>query len=267
MNITQFYSSLWKNYVEITPQAGKIHEIFSTRGETVINDHVAFRTFSDSPISLDNLEPALRELGYSAFDSYIFKSKNLIAKSYNHSDKDAPKIFLSELQRHHLSDSSQKILSRLVSDIPANCLNGCSIFFDDLLWSPISIEDYDTLLSESEYAAWTATMGLRANHFTVSVNHLKQFNEVSDINQLLKDCGFAINTSGGEVKGTPEIYLEQSSTLADKITVEFADGTERVIPSCFYEFAKRYPMSDGELFQGFVADNADRIFESTNAAA
>ena len=267
MNITQFYSSLWKNYIEITPQAGKIHEIFSDRGETVINDHVAFRTFSDSPISLENLEPVLRNLGYKAFDSYVFKSKNLIAKSYNHSDKNVPRIFLSELQRHQLSDPSQKILNKLVSDIPVNCIDGSSIFFSNLLWSPVSIGDYKTLLSESEYAAWTATMGLRANHFTVSVNYLKQFEDVADINQLLKEKGFSINTSGGEVKGSPAIYLEQSSTLADKTIVEFAGGVKQEVPSCFYEFAKRHPMANGALFQGFVADNADLIFESTNAAA
>ncbi len=37
------------------------------------------------------------------------------------------------------------------------------------------------------------------------------------------------------------------------------------IPSCFYEFAKRYPQADGELYTGFVAASADKIFESTNA--
>jgi hypothetical protein len=104
----------------------------------------------------------------------------------------------------------------------------------------------------------------RANHFTVSVNHLHNFETVADINQLLKDNGFKVNGSGGEVKGSPEDLLEQSSTMADRVPVQFSDQ-EATIPSCFYEFALRYPKPDGSLYNGFVAASADKIFESTNA--
>ena len=52
--------------------------------------------------------------------------------------------------------------------------------------------------------------------------------------------------------------------MADRIPVTFADKTVE-IPSCFYEFAKRYEMPDGEIYTGFVAASADKIFESTNA--
>jgi hypothetical protein len=46
-------------------------------------------------------------------------------------------------------------------------------------------------------------------------------------------------------------------------TVEFTNKTVK-LPSCFYEFAKRYPLENGELYSGFVAASADKIFESTN---
>ena len=59
------------------------------------------------------------------------------------------------------------------------------------------------------------------------------------------------------------MLLEQSSTLADEYSVTFSDG-DMSIPSCFYEFAKRYPLANGELYTGFVAASADKIFESTN---
>jgi hypothetical protein len=62
------------------------------------------------------------------------------------------------------------------------------------------------------------------------------------------------------------VKLEQSSTMADKAVVKFSDG-EVSIPSCFYEFAKRYPLDCGTLYSGFVAASADKIFESTNVAA
>ena len=59
------------------------------------------------------------------------------------------------------------------------------------------------------------------------------------------------------------MLLEQSSTMADKVVVSFTDG-DAEIPSCFYEFARRYPMENGKLYTGFVAASADKIFESTN---
>mgnify|MGYP001193757753 CR=1 FL=1 len=128
----------------------------------------------------------------------------------------------------------------------------------------VSHEDYQALLEESEYAAWMSAFGYCANHFTVSVNQLPGYESLEQVNQKLKDNGFTLNTSGGEIKGSPEVYLEQSSTMADRHDVEFSDKTVS-IPSCFYEFAKRYEIEPGKLYTGFVAASADKIFESTNA--
>ena len=54
--------------------------------------------------------------------------------------------------------------------------------------------------------------------------------------------------------------------MADRVPVTFTDETV-TIPSCFYEFALRYPKPDGRLYSGFVAASADKIFESTNAGS
>lgn len=97
----------------------------------------------------------------------------------------------------------------------------------------------------------------------MSVNQLNEYEEVKQVNDHLRTAGFTINENGGEVKGTPEVLLEQSSTMADKVAVRFSEGTE-IIPGGFYEFAKRYPMENGDLYPGFVAASADKIFESTN---
>ncbi len=105
--------------------------------------------------------------------------------------------------------------------------------------------DYQTLLAESEYAAWMAAWGYRANHFTVSINHLENFDDIESVNTAVKNGGFSLNTSGGEIKGDKTVMLEQSSTIADKAEVAFTDQTV-LIPSCFYEFAKRYPLANGE---------------------
>ena len=80
---------------------------------------------------------------------------------------------------------------------------------------------------------------------------------------MLKQNGFKLNKSGGEVKGSPDKFLEQSSTMAGLVKVAF-DDKEMNIPGCYYEFAKRYNLSDGNLYQGFVETSADKIFESTH---
>jgi hypothetical protein len=74
-----------------------------------------------------------------------------------------------------------------------------------------------------------------------------------------------MNASGGEIKGTPGELLEQSSIMARRLPWPFADGETHDIPTCYHEFARRYPDPEtGRLYEGFIARSADKIFESTN---
>ena len=157
----------------------------------------------------------------------------------------------------------QNIVKKLVDQIDTNKLTSFEFLSSGRLWQ-LSFEDYQQLAKESEYAAWLAAHGYGANHFTVSVNQLTAFDEAKQVNDHLRQAGFTINESGGEVKGSPDVLLEQSSTMADKVPVSFTEGSQ-IVPGGFYEFAKRYPMSNGELYPGFVAASADKIFESTNS--
>ena len=79
------------------------------------------------------------------------------------------------------------------------------------------------------------------------------------LNDFLASKDFKLNSSDGEVKGTPHVFLEQSSTLAKKVEVKFTDG-QKEIPSRYLEFAERYQLDSGELYQGFVAESAEKIF-------
>ena len=264
MQVNQFFASLWDTYTDIAPQAERIQALFKSHGEEVINDHIAFRTFAHSPVSLEKLQPIFEEMGYEAYGAFRFESKHLKARCYKHtSEVDAPKIFLSELLTEELPQECQDIIAKLVAQIPEDAASDPAVFWKKRLWDVPSLEDYLTLVEHSEYAAWLAAWGFRANHFTVSINHLNYISEVKEINSLIKKNGIKLNTSGGEIKGTKQVMLEQSATIADQIPVTFSDRTA-TIASCFYEFAKRYPMKNGELFQGFVEASADKIFESTN---
>ncbi|WP_191602042.1 DUF1338 domain-containing protein [Marinomonas algicola] len=264
MHANDFFQSLWKHYIEITPQADRVQKLFISAGEEIINDHVAFRTFANSPIALEKLEPLLTQLGYKAYGAFRFENKHLAARCYKHADENLPKIFLSELLTHELSEASQHIIDKMISQIPDDAVQSPAVFWQGPLWDKPTLADYQTLSQESEYAAWLSTIGLKANHFTVSINHLKGFNDIATVNQLLLDNGYTLNSVGGLIKGTPELLLEQSSTMADKIEFTFADGETDSIPSCFYEFAIRHKQADGTLFDSFIEGNADKIFDSTN---
>lgn len=265
MEPAEFFDKLWQDYVAITPQAEKIRQAFVDRGEQVVNDHVAFRTLNLAPINLEALEPHVLTLGYERFQPYEFPAKKLKANGYVHPDPSLPRVFLSELLVEELSEEASKILRRCAEQVdPAN-VGETEVLWSGRLWDPITWEERLLLQEESEYAAWVASLGLRPNHFTIAVNHLQKHPEVEDVLRLVEELGYEVNDSGGRVKGNPGVLLEQGSTMADRVTLPFAGGVEQAVPTCYYEFAKRYPGPDGELFQGFVAASADKIFESTDA--
>ncbi|MEZ8019226.1 DUF1338 domain-containing protein [Vibrio splendidus] len=256
------FKSLWDDYIHrLCPSAEKVHHLLK-EDEALINDHIALRTFNVAPLGIETLAKPFLELGYEACGDYLFESKKLVAKHYEHPDPNQPKVFISELKVEECSSELQAIVIKLVEQVDTSTLQGHEFLFGGRLWD-LSFADFQVLAKESEYASWLAAHGYGANHFTVSVNQLNEFDEVQAVNDYLSDSGFTINASGGQVKGSPEVLLEQSSTMADKVPVSFIEGNE-VIPGGFYEFAKRYAMANGELYTGFVAASADKIFESTN---
>lgn len=263
------FDSLWSDYVAFNPQAKKIYDEILAHEKTVdasvdvlINDHVALRTFDHPKIGITAMAKHFEAIGYKAKGEYVFTEKKLFARHYEHSDPNQPKVFISELKTSEFSPYLKEKTSAVVETIVES-----QVYQPEFLWSGRSWQadhaTYEQLLKESEYAAWVYAFGFRSNHFTISVNHLKSFDSLETLNSFVKSKGYALNSSGGEVKGTPEQLLVQSSTLAEKAKVPFTEGT-REIPACYYEFARRYAAKDGKLYQGFIAASADKIFESTN---
>ena len=264
MNYAEIFDRLWKMYTEQNPSVQKVYDLFVAEGEDVKNDHIAFRTFNDPRIGIDVLAKPILKAGYEEKDQYDFPAKKLNAKHFEHAtDKDAPLIFISELRLEDFSAELQKTVNDTIDKIPADLLESDELIFAGSVFGKPSFATYQKLREESEYAAWLYVYGFCANHFTVSVNSLKTMPEVCLVNKFLKNNGFLINDSGGEVKGTSEEMLEQSSIKAEMIPVDFEEGT-REIPGCYYEFAKRYEDANGELYSGFIAKSADKIFESTD---
>ena len=254
------WNKLWAAYANLCPDATKIHDLLEGLGERVVNDHIALRTFNLTGIGIAELARPFLELGYHGRDQFEFKEKHLLAQYFNRHH--SPRIFISQLKVEDFSSNVQAICHRLAEEARAVFGDG-GVILPARPWQPITQAEYALLAAQSDYAAWVAAFGLQANHFTVSINHLKKIKGIGDLNEHLSSAGFLLNQVGGEIKGSAAQLLEQSSTLARKVECEFADGP-LAIPGCYYEFAQRFPDEKGKPFDGFLADSADSIFESTS---
>lgn len=262
MTPAELLDALWRDYTALTPQAARIHALFAARGERIVNDHVALRTFGRPGIDRFTLGRRFEALGWVKADDYRFDDKHLWASAWRHPDPELPKVFISELVIDELPPAIAAILDGLVAALPPGFTDRADLPYAGRPWT-IAHATYRQLLEVSEYAAWVAAFGFRVNHFTVDVGALASFATLAEVNEFLVGHGFELNRAGGLIKGSPADHLEQSSTCADAVEVDFTDGVHRV-PSCYYEFARRYDLPTGERFHGFVPASADKLFHSTD---
>lgn len=259
MNPQHFFSREWRDYAAVTELASRIHALLEGRGEKVTNDHVALRTLAHPSMGLEAMSGLFNEMGYEQGGEYFFADKRL--RAIHLEAPELPRVFISEFL--YEDEKFSNFLRETMEELIAACdgREMLELFEVRRPWKP-SFKTYEKLATESEYAAWFYAWGFRANHFTVSVNELKTITDVAAMNEFLKSNSIVLNASGGEIKGTKEQGLVQSSTMASSFEVEFLEGKYQ-IPSCYYEFAKRYEVN-GNLYGGFVPASADKIFESTD---
>ena len=264
MDYQRIFDVLWQKYIAQNPSSKRIYDLFIREGEKVINDHIAFRTFNHPSINIEVLAGVFIKNGYEEKGSYVFEEKKLFARHYEHvSDPDAPRVFISELLTERFSDHMRKVVNEWVAAIPTEVILSEELIHSGNVSGIPSYKIYEKLRLESEYAGWLYVNGFCANHFTVSVNRLHEYDSIEKVNRFLKSNGFLLNGGDKDIQGTPQELLEQSSIRAGINRVMFQEG-EFDIPGCYYEFARRYPDNGGALYSGFIAKSADKIFESTN---
>ncbi len=264
LSLDAIFQRLWADYERITPQATRIHGLLEARGEKFRNDHIAFRTYNLPTLNLEKLAAPFLERGYVQSGTYVFKQKKLDARSYSHPSGQYPRVFISELRTEAFSQEVQGIIKNIVSRVNSS-VSGIELLLERPTWPAVRLDEYETLLEVSEFAAWLSAFGIRANHFTVSFNDLKRFASMSEFADFLSSEGFSLNSAAKPILGSPAELFEQFSTRAEPIEWTFANAVKKEIPSCYYEFARRYvDPSTNQMFDGFLTDNADKIFESTN---
>jgi len=119
MDLDQLLDFLWREYSAITPDAPAIHRLLAARGEEIVNDHIAFRTYNLAPIGLESLARPFLERGYVYVQTYHFERKGLRACSYAHPEPDRPRLFISEHLTERFSTGLQETVRGLVADVPA----------------------------------------------------------------------------------------------------------------------------------------------------
>jgi len=260
--IHKLLERLWEDYVGLNPQARDIYDRLTASGEKVVNDHIALRSYGHRGVGIDVLAEPFIAGGYRLGGAYDFAAKKLRARNYASSDPAMPKVFISELTLDVCSQELQETVKNLIDQIPSQWHKRNDKCVSGRPWE-LDFATYRKLADESEYAGWVAAFGFRANHFTVLFNALSKFDSLAALNTFIENAGHPLNSSGGKINGSPQVFLEQSSTLAPNVSVTFDDGVHET-PACYYEFARRYRQPDGELFGGFVAGSADKIFQSTD---
>ncbi|NML22227.1 DUF1338 domain-containing protein [Pseudoflavitalea sp. G-6-1-2] len=286
--LDQFLSVLFERYMENVPDVKKITQAMISKGiigsqDEIVNDHIAFRTLGVPHLGLASLEKIFLANGYKKMDPYFFKEKKLDAYWYAPPSPAYPRIFVSELRVKDLSAEAQAIIHKYTDGItsdPVDAIdlsNGQAIgeFLHQPLWETPTKAEYARLLEESEYAAWVIYNRYYLNHYTISVHALKEgYNKLSQFNALLESIGVKLNTSGGVIKESADGLLLQSSTVAPVNEVEFAGGEKMAIAGSYVEFAERRVLPQFAHLNaddvtrehrrdGFEANNADKIFEST----
>lgn len=268
MSYQDYFYAFWQQYINEIPAANKIDTLLQKKGETMgclEHDHLALRTFNDPRVEIEAIMQPFVSAGYKPKQCYDFPEKRLFALHYEPPKPDAPKIFISQLLLERFSPEFQSLVKSFLDKIPKSLLKNMDEFFlSKTVWGELDFNVYNLLLKESQFAAWLYAYGYRTNHFAVNVNKLKHFSSCAEINTWLKKEGFTINNMNGEVKGSPQVLLEQSSIMAENSEILFKNGIQS-IPSCYYEFVQRFPDATGKLYSGFIADSADRIFQSTDA--
>ncbi|AQG80690.1 hypothetical protein AWR27_15955 [Spirosoma montaniterrae] len=257
--------------------------------DDIENDHIAFRTMGVPNLGLASFEKIFLHYGYQKRDPFDFKEKKLSAYWYappageSTLGENLPRIFASELRVHELSDKAQQIIHTYTDTVTSDPVDALDLddaaavdaFLHRPLWQTPTLADYQTLLAESEYAAWVIYNRYYLNHFTISVHNLKPgYNTIDEFVAFLQNRGFKLNSAGGVVKVSPDGGLRQASTVAQMIEADFANGETARIAGSYVEFAERRVLPQfadlptnklgrEHRREGFETGNADKIFEST----
>ncbi len=135
MHLNDILNRLWNDYSSQNPSVKAIHSLFQSKGESIVNDHIAFRTFNRPRLRVDDLAKPFLAVGYVEKGQYHFEEKKLFAKHFElPGNYLAPRIFISELLVDQFSPFLISAVDEIVAKIPKSMLGSNDLIFSGTLW-------------------------------------------------------------------------------------------------------------------------------------
>lgn len=290
----ELFDALWSRYRRRVSYVGQYERIVREAGATFVNDHIALRTFAcQQPLTgIASIARVFEALGYALAGCYNFPNKHLSAIHLQHTNREFPKVFVSELRTWELSPSAQQIIQKIVSshrpELKVETLAAISnrtdgdaenrpalldtvvAQFHELPWNAPEKDGVAALNDESQYAAWVAVHGYNVNHFTSLINShgVESLDDIEKTVDALRKAGVPMKA---EIEGKPGSKLRQTATEAAVIDVTVREnGQDTVMPwtYAYMELAERGDVADPETgkptrFEGFLGPQATHLFEMT----
>ncbi len=185
---------LLDRYIDRVPDAQRIIQLITNRGDMIINDHIAFRS-----IYIESILTIFLHLGFevkmdiNTSRPFNFKGKKLTAVWLKHPNKEVPRIFVSQFRFDEGSEELQKTVSKYlkkwhdpIQSINLNCAKEINDYLHTAQWPTPTYEDYKKIQSESEYLSWVLYNKYYLNHFTLTVHELHSFNFEDEILSILQ---------------------------------------------------------------------------------
>ncbi|HZE89597.1 MAG TPA: DUF1338 domain-containing protein [Verrucomicrobiae bacterium] len=295
--VRELFHVLWERYRGRVSYVRDYERMVRENGATFFNDHIAFRTLGTTvgtnQIGMISLAVLFRPLGFRPVGAYDFKEKRLRAVHLQHPDPTFPKLFVSELEVDKLNRDAQAILARymlrhrdtlgeeelsqlrdLKSLAPRDrnvLLTKMQGFFETLPWGIPDRADVEELGKHSQYGAWVLMHGYEVNHFTASVNS-HGVEAIGDIEKTVREMRARGIPMKHEIEGNAGTKLRQSATesVVIPVTVRGPDGRMQEMnwTYAYFEIAERHQWTnpetgERELFQGFLGEQANQLFEMT----
>lgn len=294
--VQNLIQKLWNNYLERVSYAQIYSDLVERKGGRVVIDHVAFRTLKthtgEQPDGISDIRHIIKCFGYQAAGNYSFAKKKIDAIHFEHSEKQLPKIFVSQLNVERLPDWAQQSINNTVKETPyllsdngiellnklcvdnklpveaANFLENDLVKYFKRPWGPPKKETVLQINDISQYAAWVLLHGNSVNHFAAFINeqNVKEWPDLITTSKVLDSKGVPMKET---IEGEKGSVLQQTASLAVKENAEVngEDGIEEINWTyAYFELTQRgYTAVDGKqmLYNGFREQQARHLFNMT----
>ena len=106
------------------------------------------------------------------------------------------------------------------------------------MWNLPTVDDYNNLLKESEYASWVIYNRYYWTITLLAFELSKNYNTLEKFNKFLIGINIKLNDSGGIIKKSKDGLLLQSSSVANKVEATFANNETKLISEAMLSLLK-----------------------------